>query len=138
MPPVNCTQVSNVYLWRKSILSVDVKQQSAAGTQYSDDSRMIVVCMATREGLGVYPPPPHGKNFEFRYSQIPSDAIWDKLSKKYILSTIITILNFKICGGGGGGILAEGQNSRPPPLCMKPWSGNETSGLYMYVLFAHT
>ena len=61
-------------------------------------------------GLGACPSP--GK-FEFRSSQIGSDAIWDKLSKQhfddtYVLmscnnidsTTIITIINFKEVGGG--------------------------------------
>ena len=37
-----------------------------------DSSRMIVVCVPTRVVRGM-------KKFELRFSQIPSDAIWDKI-----------------------------------------------------------
>ena len=46
------------------------------------------------------PPPPPTENFEFRFSQIASDAIRDKIGCD---KTVTTILNFKIFGGGGGG-----------------------------------
>ena len=67
--------------------------------------------MATRGSGGISPPPPPGK---FRSSQIASDAIWNKLSKQHILATMITILNFKISGGGGEFWLGAGENSRAP------------------------
>ena len=41
---------------------------------------------------------PPTENFEFRFSQIASDAIWDKIGCD---KTVTTILNFKIFGGGG-------------------------------------
>ena len=44
-----------------------------------DGSRLIEACMATREVWGLSPPPQSGELFEFRSSQIASDAIWDKL-----------------------------------------------------------
>ena len=47
---------------------------------------------------GISPPP--WENFEFRSSQIASDAIWDKLSKQHILATIITIHSISRVLGG--------------------------------------
>ena len=49
---------------------------------------------------GGVPPPSPTENFEFRFSQIASDAIRDKIGCD---KTVTTILNFKISGGGGGG-----------------------------------
>ena len=73
-------------------------------------------------GLGAYLPQ---ENFEFRSSQIASDTIWDKLSKQhfddtYIYpvrckidgTTIITILNFKISGAGGGTLRTTGSTAQ--------------------------
>ena len=55
------------------------------------------------------------ENFEFRFSQIASDATWDKFNT--CDKTLITILNIKISGreklwlGGGG----KFQLPPPPP-----------------------
>ena len=86
---------------------------------------MIVACVATRgESGGMLPQ----ENFEFRPFQIASDAIWDKPYKQhfdgtYVCrvtlianiddTTVITILNFKISGGGEKFWLG---NSSPPSV----------------------
>ena len=61
--------------------------------------------------------------FEFRSSQIASDAIWDKLFKQHILATIITILNFKISGRGGGFQGPHPSVWNPEPGC-EFWHGS--------------
>ena len=68
--------------------------------------------MATRD---ISPP----ENFEFRSSQIASDAILDKLFKQH---AIITILNFKINSGWVGG------NSRAPTPLYETLAQREKEG----------
>ena len=65
-------------------------------------ARSRISVRAYQASLGAYPPPPQ----EFRSSQIVSNAIWDKIFA--CDKTIITILNFKISGGG--------LEFLPPPL----------------------
>ena len=63
-------------------------QQGGGGGGKHDGSRMIVACESTlmhayacmpTRGVWVHASP---EKFEFRSSQIVSDAIWDKLSKE--------------------------------------------------------
>ena len=89
---------------------------SWGGKQQDDSSTFRTLthkCACLLGGSGGIPPPPPPPQ-EFRSSQIVSNAIWDKIFA--CDKTIITILNFKISGGG--------LEFLPPPPCMKPWQRN--------------
>ena len=87
---------------------------------------MIVACMATREVWGHIPFPARTKVLildPLRLFLTQSGTNFPN-NIKVILATIITTLNFKICGvcggwGGGGNSGWGAKIPEPPPLCMK-------------------